>query len=152
MLRSGRGLRPLRSCWLISQVAKPYAIVSGRKFAYSLTFAKALSLRSLEYLLSSSSGTLPLTAATIRSCTRFSEESHRRLTFGMPSISASFLISSLSFSSLGSISLIGGLIYLLFFSAFSLNANRAIALIRVVCSGVSQDALRQRHRAQTHKR
>ena len=48
----------------------------------------------------SSSGTLPLTAATIRSCTRFSEESRRRLTFGMPSISASFLISSLSFSSL----------------------------------------------------
>ena len=39
------------------------------------------------------SGTLPLTAATIRSCTRFSEES-RRLTSGMPSIGASFLISS----------------------------------------------------------
>ncbi|WMV57949.1 hypothetical protein MTR67_051334 [Solanum verrucosum] len=33
---------------------------------------------------------------------RFSEESRRRLTFGMPSISASFLISSLSFSSLSS--------------------------------------------------
>ena len=80
-------------CWLISQVAKPYAIESvvgrmdGRNFYYSLTFSKALSLRS------SSSWTLPLTAATIRSCTRFSEESRRRLTFGNPDLLAKLFFS-----------------------------------------------------------
>jgi len=61
-----------------------------RKFASSLTFAKALSSRSFSSQFYSSSGTPPLTAATIRSCTRFSEES-RRLTSGRNAVDRSLI-------------------------------------------------------------